>query len=643
MSIHVNPDSLKLSTLLENNRFVVPQFQRNYAWEQRNIDDFWNDLIFLLESEDKKHFFGTIVAMQHAEGEPISVIDGQQRLTSFVMLLALIRDKAIGFGKENSTLETEDGTYDPIDIVQRALVKGTKTKKDVFTANTKIGAAFKESILRRPDQGKPREPLKQRSSDLRQLRKAYGQLSDYLDALLQRSMKHDVDYAGGLTVLVELLDVILERVQLLLIKTTTLEESISIYMTMNSRGLGLSAADLVKSMFMQACSDSLSASEAVKVSNEVAKKWSQVEGSLSEGRIDQFLRHYLLVYTPASFKRSEETGEPTLEPIRMSAVFGEFEKLLNAKSANSDLKRSKVAESFLDDVITKAALYGKILSPENYWKELNKEDSFYRTRIMGLNSIQDSHRIALLAILDNDNGLSGAEQKNLIHIVDALAMRWNWSRQNAQILENILRSGVAELLHSSESKQNRLKAASSLLLSKFPKDDIFKSELIKPIDNNRLIKYSLYRINEEMSNNIGTISFNTSHLHVEHLAPESSKNWLDIIVPGVKKVEDQQEIYESNVEFLGNKTLLEFILNISIQDETWAVKKTGKVAEDAQGLKDSQINMVKDLLVFDEWDMRKIESRTQWIADCLMQIWGVNAEPKIKHQRDWVREVSSNA
>jgi hypothetical protein len=396
-------------------------------------------------------------------------------------------------------------------------------------------------------------------------------------------------------------------------------------------------------MFMQACSDSLTASEAVKVSNEVAKKWSQVEVSLSEGRIDQFLRHYLLVYTPAIFKRSEETGDPTLEPIRMSAVFGEFEKLLNAKSAKSDLKRSKVAENFLDDVITKAALYGKILAPENYWKELNKEDSFYRTRIMGLNSIQDSHRIALLAILDNDSGLSGAEQKNLIHIVDALAMRWNWSRQNAQILENILRCGVAELLNSGESKQNRLKAASSYLLSKFPKDDIFKSELIKPIDNNRLIKYSLYRINEEMSNNIGTISFNTSHLHVEHLAPESSKHWLDIIVPDVKKAEDQQEIYESNVEFLGNKTLLEFILNISIQDETWAVKKTGKVAEDVQGLKDSQINMVKDLLVFDEWDMRRIESRTQWIADCLMQIWGVNAEPKIKHQRDWVREVSSNA
>ena len=90
----------KLQKILEGTQqYLVPLFQRPYSWEKQQWENLWNDLIDLTEQETiTPHFMGSIVTLQTISvPEGVSkylLIDGQQRLTTILILLAVVRDRA---------------------------------------------------------------------------------------------------------------------------------------------------------------------------------------------------------------------------------------------------------------------------------------------------------------------------------------------------------------------------------------------------------------------------------------------------------------------------------------------------------------------------------------------------------------------
>ncbi|MCY3833583.1 MAG: DUF262 domain-containing protein [Chloroflexi bacterium] len=89
-----------METLLEDRKqFVVPLFQRPYSWKKRNWEELWRDLLDISDpANSREHFMGAIVTMP-IEMKPHGVnkfllIDGQQRLTTILVILACIRDLA---------------------------------------------------------------------------------------------------------------------------------------------------------------------------------------------------------------------------------------------------------------------------------------------------------------------------------------------------------------------------------------------------------------------------------------------------------------------------------------------------------------------------------------------------------------------
>ena len=81
--------------------YVVPLFQRAYSWDTKQWETLWEDLTALTEEEQPRHhFIGSIVTMP-TDSVPQGVskfllIDGQQRLTTIFILLALLREEAKG-------------------------------------------------------------------------------------------------------------------------------------------------------------------------------------------------------------------------------------------------------------------------------------------------------------------------------------------------------------------------------------------------------------------------------------------------------------------------------------------------------------------------------------------------------------------
>jgi hypothetical protein len=95
-------------------QYVIPVFQRYYVWEERNWEQLWDDLQGLRENpeEKRRHFLGSIVCVPepHQPGvvPAYQVIDGQQRLTTLVILLCAVRDAAAGLGWDKLAAEVEE-------------------------------------------------------------------------------------------------------------------------------------------------------------------------------------------------------------------------------------------------------------------------------------------------------------------------------------------------------------------------------------------------------------------------------------------------------------------------------------------------------------------------------------------------------
>ena len=101
MDVRPNAQAKTIQELFATKAFVVPEYQRSYAWEKQNWEDFWTDLVEGIAS-GTEHYWGTITLK--ATGERVrseeddehyarhEVVDGQQRLTTIsLFLLALAR------------------------------------------------------------------------------------------------------------------------------------------------------------------------------------------------------------------------------------------------------------------------------------------------------------------------------------------------------------------------------------------------------------------------------------------------------------------------------------------------------------------------------------------------------------------------
>lgn len=95
-------DDTYLFEILEGRKqYLVPLYQRTYSWEQRNLEQLWNDLLLLVERRQENHkashFLGPMVFAPTTDTGPsalkqYTIVDGQQRLLTLTLLLAAIRD-----------------------------------------------------------------------------------------------------------------------------------------------------------------------------------------------------------------------------------------------------------------------------------------------------------------------------------------------------------------------------------------------------------------------------------------------------------------------------------------------------------------------------------------------------------------------
>lgn len=94
-------DDISIEDFLSANktRFIIPVYQRNYDWKEKNCQQLLDDIIGLMDAKRKSHFLGSIVYVTNSDTDSIDlreyvIIDGQQRLTTATLFLKALHDSS---------------------------------------------------------------------------------------------------------------------------------------------------------------------------------------------------------------------------------------------------------------------------------------------------------------------------------------------------------------------------------------------------------------------------------------------------------------------------------------------------------------------------------------------------------------------
>lgn len=299
----------KIQKVLEGSKqFLVPHYQRPYSWRDEQWKTLWRDLLELLEEQDPKpHFIGSIVsspARSVPEGvEKRLLIDGQQRLTTLLVLLTLIRDRA-----------RESGAGRLADRVQDLITNRHEDGNDHFkllpTQGEDPNDSDRDAFIR----------LVRASGPVPQ--NGIGAAYRFFEAKLRRSDAPEIE---------ALMRTITTKLTLVSIILDEKDNPHRIFESLNGKGRPLSQADLIRNYFFMRMPERDHERMYVDL-------WRPMQRRLGEEVLTDFVRHYLTqrgqviretdVYAALKATVDEGRAVSPLEHLQKLAAYSEYYAVL---------------------------------------------------------------------------------------------------------------------------------------------------------------------------------------------------------------------------------------------------------------------------------------------------------------------------
>jgi uncharacterized protein with ParB-like and HNH nuclease domain len=504
-------------------QFAVPVWQRLYAWDLKEWQDLWEDIWAVYEKQKKggtaEHFLGPVVlkTVEERIGEITRwiVIDGQQRLTTLLLILAVIRNRAEQAGDKNLVKQIEQHFLFNEDAVRnedKPKLRLTKADRDAL-----------ERIFEGED------PVSSSSS---QVTPAFAFFTDLLETF---KAKFDLS---------ELFDVII-KLKLVTMRLDEEDNPNRIFETLNYRGKELAQSDLVRNLFM------MSIKEEAKVDQTYNNLWFPMEqgfgGTTREqsDNLELFLRHYVTMVKSSTVKEENVYAE-----IR--------EGIKNADEAQV-LKE-------LRKICTYAKYYQRLLFPDRVGiPELSAR--LQRLNDFGI-TVHYPFTMKAYSAYESD-ALSLEDFVLVLQIIESYVIR----RYFQKLPTNALNKLFASLCNLSNdglaaSFIRELKSKESFSSQYWPPDEEFRESFKTfPVyqDSDRRCRFVLATL-EEGFKHPEPIQF--THLTIEHIIPETiTKEWKDYLGP------EWELVFDRRVHTIGNLTLIAGPPNSSLQQDLFKSKK----------------------------------------------------------------------
>lgn len=301
-----HPQPKSFDELITGKRYVIPSYQRPYAWEIDHASELWDDI----KSNEPPYFLGILILRQLKDKE-FEIVDGQQRLATLLLLLRATVDV---LGHDDPDGQDIQNSY----INQKRPLQ----KKAEFTLILSKRDKLKfENLLTGGDY-----LAKKKYLSWTRLEKVKGFFKKKLN---------DLKEAEGID---GIKTFILNRVMKLTFLDVQVENDSDVYLffeTLNDRGMDLTIADLIKN---RVCA---LATSAIFPPDEDAQRIDDISDLLGEGQIKSFLLHYCWAHSVEN-----------VPPPRKS-LMDWYNKIINTEKRN-----------FLNNIEESALIYSYLIKPE---------------------------------------------------------------------------------------------------------------------------------------------------------------------------------------------------------------------------------------------------------------------------------------
>jgi Protein of unknown function DUF262/Protein of unknown function (DUF1524) len=319
----IQPKFLTLSDLLANRLFRIPQYQRSYSWERKHRDDMFDDIRLLRDQPDRRHFMATVVGLNRErrtivtdEYSVIEVVDGQQRLTTLIILLKAIQLALRWNPKDHTKLAGE---------LQDILIKQDELSLILLQMNHDPNGYF-PNYLRN---GTICSPNEAKTMADRALLNAIGECKTFVE---------------GWPDLIQLTGIVKNRLTFIFHEIDDEATVYSVFEVLNSRGLSVPWLDRLKSLLMGIAFEHGSGNKA-EVIKELHGVWEGVYRTigLRQGLSTEALRFAATLRSSA--QRSKALGEE--EAVESLVSQCNSDPVKTVEISRWILRVSKAVEEFL--------------------------------------------------------------------------------------------------------------------------------------------------------------------------------------------------------------------------------------------------------------------------------------------------------
>lgn len=290
----MNNQLKKLAEVIPPRAFVIPDYQRGYAWEDRHRRDLLDDLrdLAALQNTTKLHYTGTLVLHrgQHSPRtvpgksfDVLEVIDGQQRLTTLIVLLSVLarRLDAIGTDDARESARTVRAEYVAYRDVQK------------LTPNGDVASFFRDHVLGTVANSAPSTPPERALLDARK------QFESFVDELLA-PLANDPARVERVERWVQL---ITTRLGFVVFEVDDEADVGVMFESMNARGKALTQFELVKNYLLFIGAKVTGGETLRELARDVNATWKGIVTGLDAAslshEVDTLLRYHWTIWPPA--------------------------------------------------------------------------------------------------------------------------------------------------------------------------------------------------------------------------------------------------------------------------------------------------------------------------------------------------------
>jgi len=597
-SVKIESKDLSIEDLYKD-FYTVPDFQREFVWEREQVEKLLQDILDEFYDEDgqiikgPEYFLGSIVVCK-AEDSTFSLIDGQQRMTSIYLVLCAIRDllKDINEKPNNALLSqiefASTNDYGDEEFRHRLVLQYDDSK----------------GILKKiVDDPARLDDIKEKTTSVQRIRSAYRDIKDFIRVNCDSSPKKLKLFYATIT----------KRVKMIRIITPSLTNALKVFETVNDRGVGLNAMDLLKNLLFMKTSPEEYPS--------LKQRWKDLIDIL-EGCGEKplrFLRYFIMAHFELDTKK----------PLREDDIYDWFTR--NTKVAGLDDQPLV----FLKTLIECASAWSNFLNAKDVDGGINP----YLKNLTLLSGAARQHFILLLA----GRHLPPQEFSRLCRAIENLFFCYIITREPTRTFERNFAIWAATLRAADDEN-----ALDQFIEEKFT-SDLEKRRIafdfaFQELNQSRIQQYRMRYILAKLTQYIEQQAWNNpahdsldqyiaSTVDVEHILPQNP-------TAEVRNGFDKREQYDEFVEKLGNLTLLEKTINTSVSNDLFERKLPGyrqssylltrSIAEKPKVGLNTQLNRaVEHLITFDQWNSEAIDIRQGMLARLAAFVWDMPGNRKM--------------